>query len=315
MRKSLTVAAGLLCTLVLASGCTLTRSGPYDSGPAKDGPIKGVTVNVASKNFTEQLVLCEITAQRLAAQGANVKRTCSMSGTNAVRAALLGGAVDMYWEYTGTGWLALQQTADATTDPNELYRRLRHMDKAENNVDWLPPAAANNTYAVAAKTATAERLGVATLSEYAKLASADPRAASFCAASEFLGRDDGWPGLEKAYGFHLPSVAELAAGPIYNAVAQGNPCNFGEVFATDGRIPALGLTLLDDDKKFFLPYNLSLVVRGAILAEHPEIRTAMEPVSALLTTETIQQLNAQVDVEGKDPQEVAAKWLSAHNLG
>jgi osmoprotectant transport system substrate-binding protein len=314
MRKSLLVAAGILCSLLLVSGCALTRSGPYDTGPAKDGPLKGVTVNVASKDFTEQLVLCEITAQRLAAQGANVERTCSMNGSNAVRAALTGGAVDMYWEYTGTGWLALQQTAKVT-DPKDLYQRVRDLDKAKNDVDWLSPAAANNTYAIAVKTATAQRLGVATLSEYAKLATTDPQAASFCGASEFLGRDDGWTGLEKVYGFHLSTVAQLAEGPIYNAVAHGSPCNFGEVFATDGRIQALGLTLLDDDKKFFLPYNLSLVVRDATLAEHPGIQAAMDPVSALLTTETLQYLNAQVDVEGKDPQEVAARWLSAHNLG
>lgn len=313
MRKTLlAVTVALLCA-VLPAGCALTRSGPYDAGPAKDGPLKGITVNVASKSFTEQLILCEITAQRLQSQGATVKRTCSMSGSNAVRAALLSGAVDMYWEYTGTGWLALNQTA-AITDPQALYQKLSAIDKAQHDIIWSPPAPADNTYAVATSTATAKKLGVSTLSDYAKLAATNPQAASFCGAAEFLGRDDGWPGVQEVYGFHLSKLATLAEGPIYGAVAKGEPCNFGEVFATDGRISALGLTVLADDKKFFLPYNLSLCIRGAVLSEHPEIAAVMAPVSKLLTTAELQKLNEQVDVIGKDPQEVAVKWLSAHSL-
>jgi osmoprotectant transport system substrate-binding protein len=315
MRKTMFATAGLL-GLMLTSGCALGSSGPgQDSGPATSGPLKGATLKVASKDFTEQLLLCDITAERLESQGAKVTRTCGMSGSNAVRAALTSGAVDMYWEYTGTGWLDLQQH-ESVTDPKVMYQKLSAMDKARNNVVWLPPAAANNTYAVAAKTQTAKRFHVSTLSDYAKLAASDPASASFCGASEFFGRDDGWPGLQKAYGFSLPKdkVAELAEGPIYNAVAKRNPCNFGEVFATDGRIAALGLTVLKDDKKFFPPYNLSLNVRGAVLKEHPQIQTVMAPVSKLLTTAELQKLNAQVDVDGKAPEEVADQWLNANGL-
>ncbi|MBG7699837.1 glycine betaine ABC transporter substrate-binding protein [Streptomyces sp. MC1] len=315
MRGTMMAAASLL-SLALTSGCALGSSGAdVGSGPARSGPLKGVTVNVASKNFTEQLLLCEITAQRLESQGASVKRTCGMSGTNAVRAALTSGDVDMYWEYTGTGWLTLQQRGNIT-DPQTLYEKVSALDKSENDVVWLPPAAANNTYAVAVKTSAGKKLGVATLSDYAELASKDPGSASFCGASEFFGRDDGWPGLQKAYGFNLPKsdAAELAEGPIYNAVAKGDPCNFGEVFATDGRISALGLTVLKDDKKFFPPYNLSLNVRGTVLKKYPSIRTVMDPVSKLLVTAQLQKLNAEIDVDGKRPEEVASQWLSANKL-
>ncbi|WP_200309279.1 glycine betaine ABC transporter substrate-binding protein [Streptomyces adelaidensis] len=315
MRKNIVAAASLL-SLALTSGCALgSNSAEQGSGPAKSGPLKGDTVNVASKNFTEQLLLCEITAQRLESQGAKVKRTCGMSGTNAVRAALTSGAVDMYWEYTGTGWLALQQQG-SVTDPQAMYDKVSALDKTKNDVVWLPAAAANNTYAIAVKTETAKKLGVSTLSDYAKLAEKDPGRAGFCGASEFFGRDDGWPGLQKAYAFSLPKsdVAELAEGPIYNAVAKGNPCNFGEVFATDGRISALGLTVLKDDKKYFPPYNLSLNVRGSVLKKYPKVQTVMDPVSKLLTTAQLQKLNAQIDVDGKRPEEVASQWLSANKL-
>jgi osmoprotectant transport system substrate-binding protein len=315
MRKTALAALGLASSLLI-SGCALGSSSPsQSSGSAKDGPLKGVSLNVASKEFTEQLLLCELTAQRLESQGASVKRTCGMSGSNAVRTALISGSVDMYWEYTGTGWLDLQQTANVS-DPQALYQKLSAMDKAKNNVVWLPPAAANNTYAIAAKSDVADKLGVKTVTDYAELAKSNPSEAKFCGASEFFGRDDGWPGVEKAYGFDLPKsdTAELAEGPIYNAVAKSNPCNFGEVFATDGRIAALKLTVLQDDKKFFPPYNLSLNVRGDVLAKDPQIQSVMEPVSKLLTTSELQKLNAQIDVDGKTPEEVASSWLSANKL-
>jgi osmoprotectant transport system substrate-binding protein len=315
MRKTLLAVASLI-GLTLTSGCALGGNAPGQAtGSAKDGPLKGVTLTVAGKNFTEQLLLCEITAQRLESQGATVKRTCGMSGSNAVRSALTSGDVDMYWEYTGTGWLTLQQQG-TVNDPQAMYDKVSSLDKQKNDVVWLPPAAANNTYALAAKTETAKKLGVATLSDYAKLAASKAGDASFCGASEFFGRDDGWTGLQKAYGFTLPKndVAELAEGPIYNAIAKGNPCNFGEVFATDGRISALGLTVLQDDKKFFPPYNLSLNVRGDVLEKNPKIQSVMEPVNKLLTTEELQGLNAHIDVDGKTPEEVASTWLSDNSL-
>jgi osmoprotectant transport system substrate-binding protein len=315
MRKSM-IAVGLL-SVVLTSGCALGGNGPGQAaGVAKDGPLKDVTVNVASKNFTEQLLLCEVAAQRLESQGASVKRTCGMSGSSAVRAALTSGAVDMYWEYTGTGWLTHLQQKETITDSQVMFQKLSAADKEKNGVVWLPPAPANNTYAVAVKTETAEKLGVSTLSDYAKLATSDPASATFCGASEFFGRDDGWPGLKKTYGIDLPQakVAELAEGPIYNAIGAGNPCNFGEVFATDGRIASLGLTVLEDDKKFFPPYNLSLNVRAATLEKSPAVQAVMEPVSKLLTTTELQKLNAQIDVDGKTPEEVASGWLTANTL-
>lgn len=190
MRKT-TQAAAVLLGLALTSGCALTRDAPgQGGGPAAVGPLTGATVKVASKNFTEQLLLCEITAERLEARGAHVERTCGMSGSNAVRAALTSGSVDMYWEYTGTGWLALHQQG-TVTDPRAVYERVSALDRAKNDVVWLPPAAANNTYAVAVNSGTAKKLGVSTLSDYARLARTDPGRARFCGASEFFGRDDG----------------------------------------------------------------------------------------------------------------------------
>jgi osmoprotectant transport system substrate-binding protein len=318
MLKKMIAALGVVTAAVTLSGCALAANGPeeaYGIG-RRDGVLDGAAVTVASKEFTEQLILCEIAAQRLESQGAKVNRVCGMSGSNTVRSAEINGDVDMYWEYTGTGWLTHLGERQVITDPGQQYVRVRDADLQRNQIVWLPPMPANNTYGVAVKTDTARRLGLSTLSDYARLASADPQAARFCGAAEFLGRDDGWAGVQKAYGFTLPrdDVAELAEGPIYNAVATANPCTFGEVFATDGRINALGLTVLTDDKRFFPVYNGALTIRKSVLDQHPAIAAVMQPVSLMLDDTTMRALNSQVDTDGKTPEEVAGTWLRDHGL-
>jgi osmoprotectant transport system substrate-binding protein len=318
MRKKIIAALGVGMASVTISGCALFADGPEDAYGMgqRGGVLDGASVTVASKEFTEQLILCEIAAQRLESQGAKVKRVCGMSGSNTVRSAEVNGDVDMYWEYTGTGWLTHLGERQVISDPAEQYAKVRDVDLQRNQIVWLPPMPANNTYAVAVKTDTARRLGVKTLSDYAKLATTDPPAARFCGASEFLGRDDGWAGVQKTYGFALPrdEVAELAEGPIYNAIGTANPCTFGEVFATDGRINALGLTVLTDDKGFFPVYNGALTIRKNVLDEHPAIAAVMEPVSLMLDDDTMRALNTQVDADGKTPEEVAQTWLHDHGL-
>lgn len=317
MRKSAILAA-LGVGALLLSGCSLggTAPGEASTGEKVDGVLSGATISVGSKDFTEQLVLCEITAQRLEAQGATVERICSMSGSATVRAAEDNGDIDLYWEYTGTGWTAHLGQTEVIADATEQYERVRDMDLEKNQIVWLPPAEANNTYAIAVKAETADKLKVKTISDYAALSQASPAEASFCGAAEFFGRDDGWEGMKKSYGIEVPAdkVATLAEGPIYNSIATGNPCNFGEAFATDGRIAALGLVVLEDDKNFFPFYNLSLTVREDSLEENPAIEEAMAGVTELLTNESLQALNGAVDVDGKSPEAVAAAWLKENGL-
>lgn len=302
-----------VCATAL-TGCALGQSpgGDVKAGSlGEQGALKGVSVTVGSKNFTEQLVLCEITALSLESAGATVKRTCGLSGTNSVRAALTSGNTDAYWEYTGTGWIThLQQTA-TINDPQKLYQEVAAQDLKENNIVWFPPAPANNTYAIAASKEKAAALGVSTIFDYAKLATSDPAKASFCGASEFFGRGDGWPGVQKSYGFTLPkaNTAELAAGPIYNSIDKSDPCTFGEVFATDGRVEALGLTVLKDDKNFFAVYNPALTVRKDVADKNPKMRAVIAPIAAALDDATLRSLNAKVDVVGDTPEVVAKAWL------
>ncbi|HEX6073737.1 MAG TPA: glycine betaine ABC transporter substrate-binding protein [Micromonosporaceae bacterium] len=316
MRQHLRVTAILgLLTLAL-SGCTLDGGPKDEPNPGSLGAkdvLKGATLTVGSKEFTEQLLLCEITAVALESVGAEVKRTCGMSGSNTVRAALLSGDVDMYWEYTGTGWITHLKQTTPITDPKEQYEAVAKSDLDKNGIVWLPPSPANNTYAIAASAEKAKELGVTTISEYAALAKRDPEQASFCGAAEFFGREDGWPGVQKTYGFTLPrsATAELALGAIYKSIEKSDPCAFGEVFATDGRIKALGLTVLQDDKAFFTAYNPSLTVREEVAKKHPKLAPIMEAITEALDDETLRDLNAKVDVDGDTPEAVASEWLRA----
>jgi osmoprotectant transport system substrate-binding protein len=109
-------------------------------------------------------------------------------------------------------------------------------------------------------------------------------------------------------------VSMLDTGVIYTATQKGQDCNFGEVFETDGRIPALKLQVMEDDKNFFPIYQGALTIKGDILAKYPAIADIMAKVSPKLTTEVMQKLNAKADVDGEDPEDIAKEWLESEGL-
>ncbi|WP_326595017.1 glycine betaine ABC transporter substrate-binding protein [Streptomyces sp. NBC_01803] len=303
-----------LATLAgLTAGCALdTSDGDAEPGSlAETASLDGASFTVGSKEFTEQLVLCQITGLALRSAGADVSEECGLQGSNTTRGALESGDIDMYWEYTGTAWINFLGHTEPIDDAAEQYASAASEDLEQNEIAWLTPAPANNTYAIVVKTSTAEELGVASLSDYAELVADDPGQASLCIASEFAGRDDGLPGLEEAYGFHVPDgdLATLAEGAIYNAVADNDPCNFGEAATTDGRIEALDLTVLTDDRSFFPVYNPALTVRASVLEEYPDLEGIFEAIAPALTDEVLQGLNARVDIDGEEPTDVARDWL------
>lgn len=288
-----------------------TGGGDDGGGSLAEFDLSGAEVTVGSKEFTEQLILGQITIQALEAAGATVEDETGLVGSDIVREALTSGDIDMYWEYTGTGWITHLGHEDAIPDEREQYEAVAEEDLEANNIDWLEPAGFNNTYAIATREEAIDEFGVQTLSEFSEFAGGNPDEATLCAAAEFLNRNDGLPGLEKAYGFDLPNdnIAEVEFGVIFTSVDKGNPCNFGEVFATDGRMAALGLTVLEDDKKFFPSYVPALNVARDVVEEFPDIEGLAAELAAALDTETMTQLNAQVDVEGGFPEQVAQEWL------
>jgi osmoprotectant transport system substrate-binding protein len=308
------IATAVLATLTAACFISSSSTGSVKGGSLAQGvSLQGATFTAGSKEFTEQLILCHITSLALRSVGATVREKCGLQSSKITRAALVSGSIDMYWEYTGTAWTNYLGHTEPIKDPTQQYRTVAQEDLARNHIKWLTGSLANDAYAIGVKKSKADELGVKTISDYARLVGTNPLAASMCVASEFAGRSDGLPGLEKAYGFTVPKdgLATIAEGAIPNAIRKGNPCNFGEITTTDGGIRALGLTVLQDDKESFPVYTPALTVRESVYNGHEDLAKIANPIATALTNEELQRLNGDVDVDGKDPKQVAQDWLQA----
>ena len=313
---------GVVFVLVfVAAGCGggTSGGGGGNVGGGEAGQkvrLPDLEISVGSKEFTEQEVLGQIAIQALETAGATVEDRTGLAGTDAAREALTSGEIDAYWEYTGTGWITHLGHAEPISDGRRQYEAVAGEDLRENGVRWLEPASANNSFAIAVRSEAAGVLGVTSLSELGALAELRPEDATLCAAREFLQRDDGLPGVEDAYDFRLPddNIVELEEDEIYGAVDEGGRCNFGEVFVTDGRVRALDLTILEDDKNFFPVYNPSLTVREEVMDRYPGISDVFAPIAEELDNETLQELNAAVDVDGESPEAVARRFLRENGL-
>ena len=277
--------------------------------------FRGATFTVGSKQFTEQIILGHITKQALQFTGARVNDQIRLGGTSVNRQALVSGRIDMYWEYTGTGWITHLNRTQPINNPRRQWLAVKRADAA-NGVTWLEPGPFDNTYAFAVRKERVSQFGVRKISDFGRFLRTRSRDATLCVTNEFLVRDDGLPGIEKHYRFRWPrdKVVVLAAGVIYQATDQGRVCNFGIVFATDGRIQGLGLTVIGDDKKFFPVYNPALNVRQDVFDKHPELADVFEPIAKALDTETMQKLNANVDVQGDSPAQAAEDFLKDKKL-
>jgi osmoprotectant transport system substrate-binding protein len=312
---------GLFVVLVVVSaGCSGGGGGGGGNvGGGEAGQkvdLSGLEVAVGSKEFTEQKILGQIALQALEAAGATVTDRTGLAGTDAARAALTSGEIDAYWEYTGTGWIIHLGHTEPLADSRKQYEAVAEEDLAKNHIQWLQPAPANNSYAIAVRSEAAGVLGVTNLSSLAVLAELRPEDTTLCAASQFLTRDDGLPGMEKAYNFEFPNdnIVKTQEGEIYRAIDEGGKCNFGEVFVTDGRVRAFDLEILEDDKQFFPIYNPSLTVREEVMNEYPGISDVFAPISEQLDNETLQELNAAVDVHGQSAEDVAQQFLRENGL-
>ncbi|MDJ0393018.1 glycine betaine ABC transporter substrate-binding protein [Rhodococcus sp. G-MC3] len=316
MRNITKSIAALAMSGVLLTGCGLESGGalPLAVGPSSIQPVPeldGVKITVGSKDFTEQITLGYIIEFAMAAAGADVRDLTNIQGSNSTRDAQLDGQIDITYEYTGTGWINYLGNETPLPDPTEQFEAVRDADLEANDMVWTDPAPMNNTYALAMNKQTAEQTGVKTLSDYARLVQTDPAAATTCVETEFNVRQDGYPGMAAKYEFDAGAAPRqiLQTGIIYQATADGNQCKFGEVFTTDGRIIALDLVLLEDDRAFFPKYNPALVMKKAFADAHPEIAEVMAPISEKLTDSVMTELNRQVDVEGNEPADVARDWL------
>lgn len=322
MRRArlVTLMSVLAATLLVGCGLVSSSGTFHDASlPGGERPLDGAKLVVTSKSFTEGVLLGKITATYLAAAGASVTDLTGAPGSASSRQAQLNGDADVLWEYTGTGWVNYHNETETIADPQELWQRVHDIEKRDYDLEWLAPANFNDTYAFAASTPTADRLGVRSLSDVAALPVADR---TFCVDDEFFSRSDGFIPMLAKYGipYNDPNgvpagnVTRMDAGVVYTATAKSAPCHFGMVYTTDGRVKNLNLRVLDDDKKFFLPYSGTAVVRGTVIEANPQLRPLLGTISERLTDDLMQELNGRVDIDGEDPADVAYDWLKSENL-
>lgn len=265
-------------------------------------------ITVGAKNFTEQYVVGSMLALLLEDKGFDVTERMG-TGSSVTRSALETGQIDLYPEYTGTAWQVYLKHDTNIYDPQELYEKVRDEDLEKNKIVWLEPAPLNNTYAMAVRREDAAKMG-STLSDLAAWNNANPEEITFGIAQEFYERPDGFFKMAEVYGMEVPKkqVKLMDLGLTFEAIGKGQ-VDVAMCFATDGKIPKFDLVVLQDDQQFFPVYNLSFSVRQEVLEEYPELKGILEPLAEELTDSVMQQLNYEVDVEGKPEDMVAREFL------
>ncbi|MEP7090980.1 MAG: glycine betaine ABC transporter substrate-binding protein, partial [Nocardioidaceae bacterium] len=304
--SSLTLAGcgGLSSTSSGASG------GPCDgvkAGSVDPTALKGVKVQVGSKEFDEQLILGQLTIKMMCAAGAKVVDHTNTKGSTQSRKKLQDGVVDLVWEYTGTGWIAYLGHDKPIFDPQKQYEAVKKEDLAKNKLLWGDLAPFNNTYAFAVTEEFGKKNNITTSSDMAAYITKHP-SASVCVESEYAVRPDGYPGYKKRYGYTGGQLKSLGTGVVYTQLDKGN-CDFGEIFTTDGRLAALNLRVLTDDKKYEPLYNGALVTRADFNKAHPQALQVMKPLADILTTEVMTNLNKLKSADGEAPDKIATDFL------
>jgi len=266
---------------------------------------------VGGKNFTEQQIMSQMTAQLLQAKGFKVDVKAGM-GSAVLRQAQESVQIDVYWEYTGTSLITYNKINDRMSAA-DTYAKVKELDAAKGLV-WLNPSKANNTYSLAMNQDDAKKQGIVSISDLAAKVKGGAKL-TFASNAEFYARPDGLKPLEQAYGFEFPreSVKRMDTGLVYQALKE-KQVDVGLVFATDGRIPAFNFVVLKDDKGFFPNYALTPVVRKQVLDANPKLAEYLNALSAKLDDATMARLNASVDVDKKTVEDVAKTFLKEQGL-
>ena len=262
-------------------------------------------VTVASKNFTEQVLLGEIVSQQIERRlNVAVDRKLNLGGTLLTHEALVNGSIDLYPEYTGTALTAVLKQP-AVSDNAAVLARVRSEYRQRWHLTWLDPFGFNNTFAMVVRNETAA--GMRTISQAAQRKEPWRLGVGY----EFLTRPDGLQGLQRTYGLRVDGAPiTMDLGLLYSAL-QGRQVEMAAANSTDGMLAALPLTVLEDDKHYFPPYECAVVIREQVMAKFPQLRGALERLSGKMSNETMRRLNNDVDGKHRPVREVAAEFLKS----
>jgi len=279
----------------------------YASNPQTPTPEKRLVVG--SKNFMENRLLAEIMAQLIEAKtDITVTRRLGLAGTQVAFEALKSGSIDLYPEYTGTGLVSILGQPHMKS-PQDTLNHVRAEFLSQWNLVWISPLGFENSYALAVSKTRAEQLNLHTISDLTKIASTLRAGLGY----EFVQRPDGIPGLQREYGLTFKEIVTMQQTIKYQAIDTGE-VDVLDVYTTDGRLAVYDLTVLQDDRHFFPPYEAAVLIRGETLQQFPQLGTTLASLTNSLDTQSMQTLNLRLQEKGDSVKHVAHDALVSIGL-
>lgn len=307
---------GVVSLVLLAGIVVLSFQGTQSpeqppSGPENPGmQSRDKSITVGSKHFTEQKILGEMIALLIERNtDIRVERKLGLQGTKVVFDAVRTGEIDLYPEYTGTGLinlLNLKYKPEMTRD--QVMKTVTEQFNEKWNLKWMGPMGFANTYAFAMRSAHARELGIVKVSDL-KDHVADLKPGF---DHEFTDRPE-YKQFPELYGFEFSNVKKIAPDIMYKAIKE-KEVDIIDAFSTDGRISAYELTVLEDDKGLFPPYDCAIVVRENTLTKYPELQTQLEKLNGLISAADMQSMNYTVTDKNITAKEVAETFLTNTKL-
>jgi osmoprotectant transport system substrate-binding protein len=272
---------------------------------------KAGQVTVGSKDFTESILLGEIVAQLIEGNSdIKVTRKLNLGGTKVNFDGVKGGDLDMYVDYDGTAYGIHLGHTEPITDPTKIFDQVKKETEEKFKLTWSQPFGFNNTYALAMPRKLAEQYNIKT---YTDLAAHSDKFV-FGTTNEFMGRKaDGYDPMVEKYGFKFKDVKTMTAGLRYPAIAQ-NEIQVMDAYATDGKLKEFDMVILEDDKKFFPPYNGAVLVRMDTLEKNPGLLDVLNKLGGAMSDEIMQELNYRVEVKEEAVEAVAKDFLTTKGL-
>jgi osmoprotectant transport system substrate-binding protein len=299
LKKLITICLLTFTLILTLASCNHTQSNS-----------NGGDIIIASKDFTEQDILGELIAQQIEARGKlKVARKPRLGGSFVCHQALTAGKIDGYVEYTGTAFTSILKQA-VINDPKQVYQRVKQAYAQQFKLEVMESLGFENTFAMIIRGEDARKYNIKTLSEAAKYTPQWQGGFGF----EFTEREDGFPGLSKTYNLQFrdrPRVMSLDL--IYRAISQGL-VDMVAGNSTDGQISRLGLVVLQDDKKYFPPYEAVPIFSQETLNKYPIIKTAISKLAGKITADQMRQLNYLVEGELRDIKEVVSEFRKSQGL-
>jgi len=290
-----------------AATATEAPSGQIVSNPDN----AAIALKIGSKNFTEQKVLGEIYAQGLKAAGYDTSTDLNLGDQDTALAALKGGQIDAYPEYTGTALTAFfkKDAADLPKDPQAAYEQTKELFAADG-ITAFPPTPFTSSNEVAVTQETAEKYGLKNISDLSKVADQ----LTLYGSPECRKRMDCLLGLEEIYGLKFKKFVPVDVAQRHEVLSSGR-ADVSIVFTTDPQITRNKEVLLEDDKGMFPPYNPTLLMKTETADKAgADLATTIEEIQKPLTDDAMQELDARVDLDKKEPAEVAKEYLQETGL-